>query len=91
METKEYALSVFDIKDYAGNGIVINADSVIAKIEKACNDIFSTMGRKRKFCKLEMEKLTILFCVKLFSLLLHVLVIVLVVMPLMHALKNLMA
>ena len=43
---KEYALSVFDIKDYAGNGIVINADSVITKIEKACNDILFNNGRK---------------------------------------------
>lgn len=43
---KEYALSVFDIKDYKGDGIVINAESVIAKIEKACNDILFNNGKK---------------------------------------------
>ena len=43
---KEYALSVFDIKDYKGDGIVINAESVIAKIEKSCNDILFNNGKK---------------------------------------------
>lgn len=37
---------VFNIKDYKGDGIVINYDSVIAKIEKASNDILFNDGKK---------------------------------------------
>lgn len=37
---------VFNIKDYKGDGIVIDFDSVVAKIEKAVSDILYNNGRK---------------------------------------------
>lgn len=40
------AVRVFDIKDYKGDGIIINPDSVIAKIEKAMNDILFNNGKE---------------------------------------------
>ena len=40
------SVKVFDIKDINGDGIIINADSVIAKIEKAMTDILYNGGKK---------------------------------------------
>lgn len=37
---------VFDIKDYKGDGIIIDYESVAAKIEKAMNDILFNNGKK---------------------------------------------
>ena len=40
------SVKVFDIKDINGNGIIISADSVIVKIEKAITDILYNGGKK---------------------------------------------
>ena len=45
---REDAERVFDIKDYKGDGIIIDAESVIAKIEKALTDIVFNNGKKTK-------------------------------------------
>lgn len=43
---KNDSAKVFDIKDYKGDGIVIDAESVIAKIEKSMTDILYNDGKK---------------------------------------------